>query len=43
MQENYELGNDEIVLLRDFLYQIASYQIKCEINNDSEKIINLYK
>ena len=39
MQENYELGNDEIVLLRDFLYQIASYQIECETNAETENVI----
>ena len=38
MQENYELGNDEIVLLREFLYQIASYQIECETNTETENV-----
>lgn len=38
MQENYELGNDDIVLLREFLYQIASYQIECEMDEESENI-----
>ena len=38
MQENYELGNDEIVLLREFLYQIASYQIECETKSETENV-----
>ena len=32
---DYDLANDEISQLRDFLYQFASYQIDCEFNSDN--------
>ncbi len=36
---NYILDNEEVKQLRDFLYQIATYQIEIESeNNNSKKV-----
>ena len=34
---NYILDNEEVKQLRDFLYQIATYQIEIETENNNSK------
>jgi hypothetical protein len=41
---NYELETEEIITLRDFLYQFATYQVEFEMeceaeNNEDEKLV----
>lgn len=40
---NYELETEEIITLRDFLYQFATYQVELECeaeNNEEEKLVS---